>query len=387
MRILYIHATVMPPATDQSTDRFFLLSSELEGDVLHPIWFGTPEEVEAVFGPGSYPVYTSGRFRYHWILASPTRGLRNRLETFLFYIRKGRELHRERPFDCIVVYSHMTTGLCGAVLKMFTGAKLVIEIVTSPQFVYITERAKPGLRERIMKFYSDICLHLSVLASDRTHLLYKEQLDAYSLLRNRPSSVFYEYVPLSMIERNPERNHRDPYVLLVGAPWYLKGADLLIRAFLSLAGEFPQFKLKLLGHYPDRTELDQMTEGSPQIEILRARPPVEALKIIAGATIMVLPSRCEGLGRVGIEAMAAGVPVIGSNVGGIPALVRDDENGFLFQVGDWVSLAARLRQLLQDPDLRARLGEAGYTRARSEMNEEVYVREFVKMIEATAPRE
>jgi hypothetical protein len=91
-------------------DRFALLSARLEGDVLQPVWFETPAEVEAVFGPGSYPVHTVGKFRYHWHLGSPVRGIRQRLRTFRFYLRKGREIYRERPFDCIVAYSHMTTG-------------------------------------------------------------------------------------------------------------------------------------------------------------------------------------------------------------------------------------------------------------------------------------
>ena len=55
-RILYVHATFVPPPTDLKTDRFYLLSENLEGDVLQPVWFRTPEEVEAVFGQGTYPV-------------------------------------------------------------------------------------------------------------------------------------------------------------------------------------------------------------------------------------------------------------------------------------------------------------------------------------------
>ena len=381
MRILYVHSTTLPPPTDQQTDRFNLLSRVLEGDVLQPIWCRTPEEVETMFGPGSYPVHTVGRFRYHWFL-SPSRGIRARLATFRFYLRKGRELHRERPFDCIVAYSHMTTGLLAGVLKLFTGARLIIEIVTSPNLVYITERARPGLRERLMKFYSDVCLHLSMFMADRAHFLYPRQLDSYPLLRNTPNSVFHEFVPVSIIIRDEERERRGRYVLLAGAPWYLKGADLLVKAFLPLAAEFPDVKVKVLGFYPDRAELEAMTAGSPQIEILQVRPHVEALKIIAGATVMVAPSRCEGLSRVLIEGMAAAVPLIGSNVGGIPVLVHDGENGFLFPSGDVDALSSRLRQLLEDSELRRRMGDSGYARAHGEYDEESYVREFAAMVEA-----
>jgi glycosyltransferase involved in cell wall biosynthesis len=381
MRILYVHSTVQPPPTDVQTDRFWLLSSVLEGDVLQPVWFRTAEEVESVFGPGSWPVHTVGKFRYHWFL-SASRGMRARLATFWFYLRKGLELHRQQPFDCIVAYSHMTTGLLAGLLKMLTGARLVIEIATSPHLVYITERARPRLRERIMKLYSDICLHLSMMAADRAHLLYPDLFVPYPLLRKIPGSVFHEFVPVSTIDRNDEREQHERYVLMVGAPWYLKGADILVKAFLALAPEFPDVKLKLLGHYPDRAELDLIIAGSAQVEILAARPHPEALKVISGALVLVLPSRCEGLGRVLLEGMAAAVPVVGSDVGGIPVLVRDGENGFLIPVGDTRALTTRLRELLQDPGLRSRMGEAGYARAHGDLNENAYVREFARMVEA-----
>jgi L-malate glycosyltransferase len=87
------------------------------------------------------------------------------------------------------------------------------------------------------------------------------------------------------------------------------------------------------------------------------------------------------MGRVLLEAMAAGVPVIGSNVGGIPSLVRDGENGFLFPSGDVNALEARLRQLLSNPALRESMGARGYEMAHGEFSEDVYVDRFVTMIE------
>jgi glycosyltransferase involved in cell wall biosynthesis len=381
MRILYVHSTLVPPPTDLRTDRFYHLSDKLSGDVLQPIWFETPEEVEAVFGPGSYPVYTVGRFRYHWFL-TPVRGVKQRLATFRFYISKGIALYRENPFDCIVAYSHMTTGLMAGIVKLLTGAKLIIEIATSPHLVYITESPKPALKDRAMKVYSDICLHLSMWLADRAHFLYRGQLDHYRLLRGVQNSVFHEFVPVSVIDRPEARENQEKYILLVGAPWYLKGADVLIKAFLKLAPDFPDVKLKILGWYPDSEVLTSLSGGAPQIEILKARPNPEALEIIKGAAVMVLPSRCEGLGRVLLEGMAAGIPLVGSNVGGIPTLIHDGENGFLFPVADDEALSVRLRQLLKDAQLRKTMGDAGYARAHTELTEEVYVDEFARMAEA-----
>jgi glycosyltransferase involved in cell wall biosynthesis len=382
MRILYVHATFVPPPQNIQTDRFFLLSEKLEGDVLQPVWFNSPEEVEAAFGPGSYPVYTLGRFRYHWFFAWRHKGIRQRIATFWFYLRKGLELHREKRYDCIVAYSHMTTGLFAGLLKLLMGTKLVIEIATSPQFVYLTERPKPTWKDRLMHLYSDACLHLSMMLTDRAHLLYPEQLAPYPLLRKTPNTVFHEFVPVSMIDRKIDLGEKAPFILLVGAPWYLKGADLLVQAFQRLAPEFPGIKLKLLGYFPDREGLDALIGDSSQIEILKARPNPEVLEIISRAMILVLPSRCEGMGRVLIEGMCAGVPLVGSDVGGIPFMIHSGECGLVFPGGDIVALEQTLRQLLDDPALRKKLGDNGYRRAHQELNETVYVEQFAHMVEA-----
>jgi glycosyltransferase involved in cell wall biosynthesis len=385
MRILYVHSTLVPPSTDLRTDRFYLLSEQLEGDVLQPSWFQTPAEIEAVFGAGSYPAYTVGKFRYHWILSS-SRGVRQRLITFWSYLKIGLRLHRERPFECIVAYSHMTTGVIAGVLKLLTGSKLVIEVVTCPHLVYITERPRPGFRERFMKTYSDICLHLSVFLADRMHYLFPDQLSRYPLLRKARNSVFHEFVPVSSVDRASGSEQPEPYVLLVGAPWYLKGVDVMIKSFVSLAAAFPHVKLKILGYYPDREEFQALIGGSLQIEILKARPHVEALKIISEAMVLVLPSRCEGLARVLIEAMAAGIPVIGSEVGGIPSIVRHGENGFVVPVGDVQAVSVQLRKLLEGGALRRRMGDCGYELAHNELNEKNYVHQFARMIHATVER-
>jgi glycosyltransferase involved in cell wall biosynthesis len=70
----------------------------------------------------------------------------------------------------------------------------------------------------------------------------------------------------------------------------------------------------------------------------------------------VFPSLNEGMGRALIEAMAAGLPVVASRVGGIPAIVRHEENGLLVAAGDSRALSEALRRILSDPQLADRLG-------------------------------
>lgn len=276
----------------------------------------------------------------------------------------------------------MTTGIFAGILKLATGAKLVVEIVTSPSLVYLTERPKISWRDRIRHFYSDVCLHISMALADRAHLLFPGQLSSYRLLRGGKNSIFHDFVPVSAIEKRVP-SVVAPYLLLVGAPWYLKGVDLLIHAFRGLTTEFPEVQLKILGYYPDAGPLHEMLRDLPQVEIVKAKPHAETLQVISGALALVLPSRCEGLPRVLIEGMAAGLPLVGSDVAGIPYLIHDGENGYVVPAGDINALQERLRTLLGNPDLRRRMGEMSYDRSKKEFSEKVYVQRFAQMVNET----
>ncbi len=145
---------------------------------------------------------------------------------------------------------------------------------------------------------------------------------------------------------------------------------------------FPAFALKIMETFSGSGSLlEAVIDGAERIEILPSKHYKETLGILSRASILVLPSRCEGMGRVLLEAMAAGIPVVGSDIGGIPTLIRHGENGFLFPVGDVSALEARLRQLLSDRELRERMGKRGYESAHTDFDEQVYVDRFVQMIE------
>ncbi|MBI3003324.1 MAG: glycosyltransferase family 4 protein, partial [candidate division NC10 bacterium] len=86
-------------------------------------------------------------------------------------------------------------------------------------------------------------------------------------------------------------------------------------------------------------------------------------RILAALSVFVLPSANEGMGMVLVEAMAMGVPVVATRVGGIPSVVPDGECGLLVEPGDVAGLAGAVAKLLADPALAARMGAAGRRRA------------------------
>ena len=77
----------------------------------------------------------------------------------------------------------------------------------------------------------------------------------------------------------------------------------------------------------------------------------------SAADILVMPSHYESFGMVALEAMACGIPVIASQVGGLAFLVQDGITGFVVPGGDVAALARTLTKLIQQPELRARLGK------------------------------
>jgi glycosyltransferase involved in cell wall biosynthesis len=145
-------------------------------------------------------------------------------------------------------------------------------------------------------------------------------------------------------------------VLFVGRLVEVKSLDTLIEAL----GMLPSADVRLVvcGEGPLRGRLERLAEDAgtaSQVTFVGERRDVPAL--MAAADVLVLPSRQEGLSNALLEAMAAGLPVVASRVGGNVELVSDGRTGFLFPAGDPQSLARALLTLQAEPTLRARLGQ------------------------------
>jgi glycosyltransferase involved in cell wall biosynthesis len=143
-------------------------------------------------------------------------------------------------------------------------------------------------------------------------------------------------------------------VLFVGRLVEVKSLDTLIEALGMLPSA--DISLVLCGEGPLRGRLQRLAEDAGtahRVAFVGERRDVAAL--MAAADVLVLPSRQEGLSNALLEAMAAGLPVVASRVGGNVELVRDSQTGFLFPAGDAPALARALLTLQGDPTLRARL--------------------------------
>jgi len=148
-------------------------------------------------------------------------------------------------------------------------------------------------------------------------------------------------------------------ILFVGQLIRGKGVDLLLRAMERL----PDVRLRILGNGPQEGELRRQAERAgldARVEFSGRIPREEMQKAYAQAACLVVPSRsAETFGLVGIEALRHATPVIASRAGGVGEWLLEGETGLLFPPGDTQALAARIAELLSDPEAARRMGERG----------------------------
>lgn len=153
-----------------------------------------------------------------------------------------------------------------------------------------------------------------------------------------------------------------PLVLFVGRLIPNKGPQVLLEAIARLR---PDADVVLLGEGPMREELRRRVEALGLGDRVRLEGHRSDVSVwFRRADVLVRPSFTEGLPLTVLEAMASGVCVVASDIGGNSDLVRDAESGVLFPVGDVAALMAGLRRVLEDDTERRRLADAGFEASR-----------------------
>ncbi len=158
---------------------------------------------------------------------------------------------------------------------------------------------------------------------------------------------------------------RGPRLLFVGRIAAVKGIRVLLDAVNDLLPRHPDLHLTIVGDGPERGALERLTTRrglAESVDFVGAKSQDEVAELLASHDIFVLPSFAEGVPVVLMEAMGAALPVVATHVGGMTELIDDGQNGFLVRPFDTDHLIQRIDQLVEDPDLRTRLGTAGRKR-------------------------
>jgi glycosyltransferase involved in cell wall biosynthesis len=167
----------------------------------------------------------------------------------------------------------------------------------------------------------------------------------------------------------------DLVVTTVGFLRQPKAMDVLIEAAALLAPRFPHLRVLIVGEGADRPLYEALIEKlgvGENVKLLGLRSDVPDL--LAETDVAVLSTNSEGSPLSVMEYMDAGLPVVGTRVGGIPDLIDDGVEGLLVEPRDPDGLATGIARLLDDPEEARRMGERGRERRRREFDIDVMVR-------------
>ena len=180
-----------------------------------------------------------------------------------------------------------------------------------------------------------------------------------------------------------------PLIIAVGRLIPKKGFGDLVRACALLAEGGKSFRCEIIGEGPLKDELGRQIDEmhlQSNVVLTGAKPQTQLRGRLAAANVFVLPSvidpdgGMDNLPTVIMEAMATGLPVVSTNIGGIPEMVIENETGFLVQAGDAEAMADAIETVISDCSSAARLGHSGYERARALFSIEKNVRELCALL-------
>ncbi len=184
-------------------------------------------------------------------------------------------------------------------------------------------------------------------------------------------------IDLSIVPREGRR-FGDKQITFVGRLSREKGVDVLIRAVDKLRSDCGiRCTLVIVGDGPERSNLESI--APKETRFLGFLPREEALKVVRGSDVFVLPSRYEGLSTSLLEAMACGIPVVATRVGGNSELIVDGENGFLVEPDDPEDLADKISLILSDENLARRLGSAGRRIVEDAYSWDVVIQRYLRI--------
>jgi glycosyltransferase involved in cell wall biosynthesis/GT2 family glycosyltransferase len=288
----------------------------------------------------------------------------------------GRDLSkaiREESPD--VFHAHLCWTLrCSSGLAAAAMASVPAVVATQQLFSEI-HGIRDVLRQRVIAAGVDRYIAVS---SNLARRLASTPLFPERKIRIIPNAVRAEIFALARTETRASRADRRPVVLTLARLDRQKGLPVLLEA----ASRIPEARFLIAGEGPERPALEaeiRRLDLGGRVTLLGHRD--DAPRLLADCDLFVLPSLHEGLPVSVLEAMAAGRPVVATAIGGTNQAVVDGETGLLVAAGDAEALAMKIREVLADPDLAHRLGEAGRRRVAREFSAESMVRQVMNLYE------
>jgi N-acetyl-alpha-D-glucosaminyl L-malate synthase BshA len=268
-----------------------------------------------------------------------------------------------QELDLLHVHYAIPHAVCALLAKQMVGERL--KVVTTLHGTDITVLAQDESISDLIRYAINRSDAVTAVSQD----LIRETVR--SLAIERPIELAYNFVdkrvyyPRDAAQLRLDYARPDEKLLLHISNFRpVKRVTDVIEVFARVKRELPA-KLLLVGEGPDLSKvIAKVRELGLTDSVIFAGKQDDVAQVISMADLLLLPSEKESFGLVALEAMACGVPTVGSNAGGIPELITHGETGYLADVGDVATMARLAVRLLSDTGLNARVREACLHRAR-----------------------
>jgi glycosyltransferase involved in cell wall biosynthesis len=254
---------------------------------------------------------------------------------------------------------------------------------------YDLQQVRSQARHRLLECLSNHCLDRGIAVSEATR---RTWLRRTHLPAERVGTIHNGIDPMKFRRRHtrPEARQRlglradaGPVIGGVGRLDEAKGFHYLLEAVAALSAEHPRLTLLLAGEGPLRSSLAESAGKLGIADRVHFLGFCQEVQVIYDALdVFVLPSLAETLGYAHLEAMATELPAIGTQVGGVPEVIRSGETGFLVPPRNSAALAAALRPLLSSAELCERMGRAGRRRVIESFHEADMVSRTIEVYRA-----
>ena len=281
-----------------------------------------------------------------------------RLDGLAFYLalpfRVARELRSFRP-DAVLAQGLQETAL---VLLSRALARVPAKVIADVHGDWRAPTRLYGSRaRRLLDPLADALARLGLRRADGIRTISGYTSGLVRAAGREPDAEFPAYMDLEPFLGPPAPLPETPTALFVGVLERYKAIDVLAEAWPTVRERIPSARLHVVGSG------SLPAPAGEGIEWSRSLSTGEVVAALDAATLLVLPSRSEGMGRVLVEAFHRGRGVVGTRVGGIPDVVTDGETGLLVEPGDPAALADALVRVLADPELAGRFGQAAHRSA------------------------
>ncbi len=163
----------------------------------------------------------------------------------------------------------------------------------------------------------------------------------------------------------------------------IKDVPTLLRGLAGIDKTYPAWRLSICGRGADETKLIEITKElgiESKIDFLGWVDEKQKKRVLDRTDIFVMASLSEGMPNSLVEAMNYGIPIIATDVGGIPTLVQDGKNGLLFKPGNVDQLTDCLKKMISDKESRLVMSEANVNRIATHHNVEVAANKIISLL-------